>query len=100
MGKISSLGYLENLKIEEDDVNILSIWELPIWYAIAVKIRIILIGISHLCIERKVKSKQNIRKKEIQLRDYCLWKHYQNVTIYSKKFYYSFITVKHYNGYI
>lgn len=41
-----------------------SIWELSIWHQIVVKIEIILIRISHLCIQRKVKNKQNIREKK------------------------------------
>lgn len=68
-------------------LNILSIWELRIWHPIVVKIRIILIGISHLCIQTRVKSKQNKTEKTRCHWRIIVWQYYQNVTIYTKQFY-------------
>lgn len=68
-------------------LNILSIWELRIWHPIVVKVRIILIGISHLCIQTRVKSKQNKTEKTRCHWRIIVWQYYQNVTIYTKQFY-------------
>lgn len=99
MGKIfHAWGLFGEFEDWEECWTFFSIWELWIWHQIVVKIEIILIRISHLCIQRKVKNKQNIREKKMQLKDNCVTKYYQSVTIYTKQFYCSFFTVTYIAG--